>query len=297
MSDSDSLHRFLFENSGIRGNLVHLDSSWRAVLDAHPYPDAVREPLGEALAAVALLAATIKLDGSLILQAQGSGPIRTLVVQATSARTLRGLARWEGEVPEHGDLAARFGEGRLVLTVERCKGEPYQGIVPLAGQCIAQAIERYFSDSEQLPTRLWLTASGQRAAGLLLQRLPGRTDGEHSSPSARDDWTRVGLLADTLSRDELAGLAATDLLHRLFHEDDLRLFEPEPLAFRCGCSRGRIQDMLRALGEAEAMSIVTERGQIEVTCEFCNRSYRLDAVDASQLFATASRHEAPAAHQ
>ena len=297
MSDSDSLHRFLFEHSGIRGNLVHLDSSWRAVLDAHPYPNAVREPLGEALAAVALLAATIKFDGSLIVQAQGSGPIRTLVVQATSARTLRGLARWEGEVPEDGDLASRFGEGRLVLTVERRKGEPYQGIVPLAGQGIAQAIERYFGDSEQLPTRLWLTASGQRAAGLLLQRLPGGTDDEHSSPSARDDWTRVGLLADTLSREELAGLAATDLLHRLFHEDDLRLFEPEPLAFRCGCSRGRIQDMLRALGEAEAMSIVTERGQIEVTCEFCNRSYRLDAVDASQLFATASRHEAPAAHQ
>lgn len=148
MSDSDSLHRFLFENRGIRGNLVHLDASWRAVLDAHPYPDAVREPLGEALAAVALLAATIKFDGSLIVQAQASGPIRTLVAQATSARTLRGLARWEGEVPADGDLAARFGEGRLVLTIERGAGEPYQGIVPLTGQGIAQAIEHYFGDSD-----------------------------------------------------------------------------------------------------------------------------------------------------
>jgi len=296
MSDSDSLHRFLFENSGIRGNLVHLDASWRAVLDAHPYPDAVREPLGEALAAVALLAATIKFDGSLIVQAQASGPIRTLVAQATSARTLRGLARWEGEVPADGDLAARFGEGRLVLTIERGAGEPYQGIVPLTGQGIAQAIEHYFGDSEQLPTRLQLTANGQRAAGLLLQRLPGVADDAHLSLDTSDDWNRVGLLANTLSPEELAGLSAPDLLHRLFHEDDLRLFEPEPLAFRCGCSRTRIEDMLRALGESEAMSIVSERGAIEVTCEFCNRSYRLDAVDAGQLFTTATRHEAPPAH-
>lgn len=296
MNDADTLHRFLFERSGIRGNLVHLDASWRAVLDAHPYPEAVRETLGEAMAAVALLAATIKLDGSLILQAQGSGPIRTLVAQATSARTLRGLARWDGEVPKEGDLAARFGEGRLVLTIERAAGEPYQGIVPLTGRGIAEAIERYFRDSEQLPTRLQLTADGQRAAGLLLQRLPDRLRGEVPQESAGDDWARVGLLAATLSRAELAGLAAPELLHRLFHEDDLRLFEAEPIAFRCGCSRGRIEDMLRALGEAEAKSIIADRGIIEVTCEFCNRTYRLDAVDASQLFATATRHETPAAH-
>jgi molecular chaperone Hsp33 len=297
MADTDSLHRFVFEDAGIRGTLVHLDASWRAVLDTHPYPQAVREPLGEALALVSLLAATVKLTGSLILQVQGSGPIRTLVAQATSARTLRGVARWTGEVPLDGGLRGRFGEGRLVLTIERGNREPYQGIVPLVGKNLAEAVERYFNDSEQLPTRLWVSARGERAAGLLLQRLP--VDGPSGAEIAEesDDWRRVTLLADTLSRDELVGLACEDLLHRLFHEDRIRLFEPEPLAFRCGCSRFRIEDMLRTLGEAETMAIVAEQGAVEVTCEFCNRRYRLDAVDAGQLFAETTRHDPPAARQ
>jgi molecular chaperone Hsp33 len=289
MADNDSLRRFLFEHTGIRGNLVHLDASWRAVLDTHPYPAPVRAYLGEALAAVCLLAATVKLSGSLILQIQGAGPLRTLVAQATGARTLRGVARWEGEVPAGGDLASCFGEGRLVLSIEHGGGEPYQGIVPLSGGGIAQAIEGYFRDSEQLPTRLWLAADEHQAAGLLLQRLPGDTDG--------DDWGRIGMLADTLTPAELTGLPAEPLLYRLFHEETVRLFESEPLAFRCGCSRARIEDMLRTLGQAEVDSIIAEQGAVEVTCEFCNRGYRLDAVDAIQLFATTPAHSAPTGYQ
>jgi molecular chaperone Hsp33 len=296
MSEPDSLRRFLLEGTAIRGILVHLDSSWRAVLETHPYPPAVRDPLGESLAAAALLAATIKLNGTLILQAQGSGPIRTLVAQATGARTLRGLARWQGEVPAEGDLSRRFGEGRLVLTVEG-QGEPYQGIVPLAGAGIAQALERYFRDSEQLPTRLWLAADAGRAAGLLLQRLPGEGAGLPQDRDPDDDWARAGLLAETLSRAELLGLDGETLLYRLFHEESVRAFDPEPLAFRCGCSRGRVEDMLRALGEAESLAILAERGAIEVACELCNRNYRLDAVDARQLFAETTHHPSPAAHQ
>ena len=297
MADADRLHRFVFENAGIRGNLVHLDASWRAVLDTHPYPQSVREPLGEALALVSLLASTVKFTGSLILQAQGSGPIRTLVAQATSARTVRGVARWEGEVPVDSGLKARFGQGRLVLTIERGTREPYQGIVPLAGANLAEAVERYFNDSEQLPTRLWVSARGERAAGLLLQRLPVDGPAERGSGEDSDDWRRISLLADTLSQDELEGLPCEGLLRRLFHEDQIRLFEPEPIAFRCGCSRSRIEEMLRTLGEAEAMSIVAEQGAIEVTCEFCNRRSRLDAVDAGQLFAETTRHGPPAARQ
>ena len=286
MADTDSIHRFIFEHTNIRGNLVHLDASWRAVLDAHPYPEPVRVHLGQALAAVSLLSGTIKFDGSLILQIQGAGPIRTLVAQATSARTLRGLARWEGAVPAGGDLAACFGEGRLVLTIERGAGEPYQGIVPLVGSGIAQALGRYFEASEQIPTRLWLAADAGRAAGLLLQRLPGDGDG--------DDWGRVGLLAATVKPSELLGLPAEAVLHRLFHEESVRLFDSEPLAFRCGCSRTRIEDMLRVMGEPEVQAIVTEQGALEVICEFCNRTYRLDTVDAGQLFAASAPHVASA---
>jgi molecular chaperone Hsp33 len=285
MSDTDALHRFLFEGTQVRGELVHLDASWRAVLNRHPYPETVRGPLGEALAATVLLTGTLKFDGALILQVQGEGPLRTLVAQATHGRTIRGLARWEGEVPA-GEIEAVFGAGRLVLTLEPEGGERYQGIVPLFGANLAEALETYFRTSEQLGTRLWLAAGPQRAAGLLLQRLPGF----HGDA---DDWTRIATLAATLTPGELTGLPTETLLHRLFHEEDLRLFEGEPVAFRCTCSRGRIEETLRALGEEEVEATLAQEGQVEVSCEFCNRVYRWDLVDARQIFMAVSPHETP----
>lgn len=288
MNDSDILSRFLFEHAGIRGNLIHLDASWRAVLESHPYPEPVAARLGEALAAVSLLAATIKFEGSLILQIQGSGPIRTLVAQATHARTVRGLARWKGEVPAIESLNEQFGAGQLVLTIDQGRGQPYQGVIPLAGARLTEAIEHYFTDSEQIPTRLWLAAGPSRASGLLLQRLP-------EAGATVEDWNRVTLLADTLTPGELLGLSTESLLHRLFHEETVRLFEPEPVSFRCGCSRSRIADMVKLLGESEIDSLLDEQGAIEVTCEFCNRLYRFDPVDARQLFAGLTRHEPPPA--
>ncbi len=300
MSDTDRLYRFVFDNLGIRGNLVHLNATWRAVLGTHPYPDAVRDLLGEALAAVTLLASTIKFQGSLILQAQGSGPLRTLVAQTTHEHLVRGLARWEGEVPATGTLPERCGEGHLALTIKRDGAEPYQGIVPLEGADLASAIERYFRDSEQLPTRLWLTAGEQHTAGLLLQRLPGEGI-NHPDRTGRaltdEDWQRIGLLADTLTREELTGLPTADLLYRLFNEESIRLFEPEPIAFRCGCSRIRIEETLKILGPAEVDNIIAEEGSLSVTCEFCNRTYAFDAVDARQLFTEHTRHaSSPAQH-
>ncbi|EXJ14664.1 Hsp33 family molecular chaperone HslO [Imhoffiella purpurea] len=288
MIDADTFTRFLFEQSGIRGNLVHLDASWRTVLSNRDYPETVRTPLGEALAAVALLAGTIKFDGSLILQVQGSGPISTLVAQATHQHTIRGLAHWSGDLPENGTLDTLFGDGQLVLTIERDKAEPYQGIVPFAGSSLTAAIEGYFGQSEQLPTRLWLAASADRAAGMLLQRMPGP---EHTN----EDWDRIGLLASTLTPDELIELPTESLLHRLFHEESVRLFDPDPMAFRCGCSRNRIENLVKLLGEDEVFSLLDEQGYIQVTCEFCNREYRFDPVDTRQLFAEHTRHEAPSA--
>jgi molecular chaperone Hsp33 len=285
MSDRDSLHRFLFEHAGVRGQLVQLDASWRAVLDAHPYPAPVRSQLGQALAAVLLLTSTLKFEGSLILQAQGEGPLRTLVTQATHQRTVRGLARWHGPVPDgrSADLEQVFGSGRLVLTLEPRRGEPYQGIVPLQGSNLAAAIEAYFNASEQLPTRLWLAANDERGAGMLIQRLPAQQGSD-------EDWARIGLLAGTLTERELLTLSAKELLYRLFNEERVRLFESEPVAFRCGCSLERIQDTLRALGRAEVESILEEQGAVDVDCEFCNRHYHLDRIDALQIFADALPH-------
>lgn len=278
-TDRDQLNRFLFDRCGVRGALVHLDAAWQAVLARHPYPPAVQPVLGEAMAAVLLLTATLKFEGALILQLQGDGPVTSLVAQATHRRTVRGLARWHGEVTP-GPLAALLGDGRLVLTLQASTGEPYQGVVPLTGDRLATAIEGYFATSEQLPTRLWLAADGRRATGLMLQRLPVAHDDA-------DGWERVCHLADTVRPTELTDLPARTLLHRLFHEEDLRLFEPEPVAFRCACSRERIGATLRALGRAEIDGIVAEQGAVEVTCEFCNRVYRFDGVDAGELFADA----------
>lgn len=272
----DQLHRFVFESLGVRGELVQLGASWQAVREIHDYPPVVAGQLGQALAAVALLSGTIKFKGSLILQIQASGPLRTLVAQATDQRTLRGMASWEGEVPD-GDMAASFGQGRLVITAEAPSGERYQGIVAAEGDNLAVALENYFIQSEQLDTRLWLFADGDRTAGLLLQRLPGET-GEG------DGWARVTALADTITADEGLSLAAGELLHRLFHEEALRLYDPEPVAFRCGCSRERISQALASMGKASLEEIVEELGAVEVNCEFCNRHYRFDAVDVEGLF-------------
>ncbi len=290
MNDSDILARFVFEQVGIRGNLVHLDASWRAIQQIHPYTEPVAARLGEALAAVTLLAATIKFKGSLILQVQGSGPIHTLVAQATQMPTIRGLARWSGEVPPAGNLEDQFGSGQLVLTIDQGQGQPYQGVVPLLGASFSESLEHYFERSEQIPTRLWLAAVPNRAAGLLLQRLP---DGGAS----QEDWLRLGLLSATLTPGELIELSTETLLHRLFHEERVRVFEPEPVSFRCTCSRTRIAGMLRLLDAAEVKAVLAEQGVVEVVCEFCNRQYRFDAVDVHQLLASATQHAPPAIRQ
>jgi len=289
MKTNDQLRRFVFEGADVRGAIVHLDASWQAVLARHPYPPAVQPPLGQVLAAVVLLSSTIKFEGALILQVEAEGPIRTLVAQATDQRTLRGLARWDGEVPEGGGLDETFGAGRVVLTASASGGERYQGVVALEGASLAGALESYFVQSEQLPTRLWLAADGGSATGLLLQRLPGGREDD-------DTWPRAVMLADTLCDEELLQLPAESLLYRLFHEERVRLFDPEPVSFRCGCSRERIEGLLRSLGRDEIDSVLAEQGVVEVTCEFCNRVYRVDAVDAAMLYreqgpeASSTRH-------
>lgn len=285
----DQMHRFLFEGLGVRGELVQLGASWRAVRDNQDYPEPVAAQLGQGLAAVMLLSGTIKFKGSLILQVQAEGPLTLLVAQATDQRTLRGLARWQGEVPA-GDLAATYGSGRLVITAEAPSGERYQGIVGLEGAGMADAIGNYFAQSEQLPTRLWLACDGEQAAGLFLQRLPG------AQQSDDDAWERVTALAGTVTDAELLSLPAEQLLHRLFHEEDLRLFEPEPVAYRCGCSRERIVNALLAMGEAEVIELVQAEGEIRADCEFCGRQYVFDKVDVAGLFAGATAPEGDSTH-
>jgi molecular chaperone Hsp33 len=290
MRDGDTLRRFVFERFPVRGHVVHLDATWRALHEDHVYPDAVRETLGEAAAATLLLAATLKFEGLLTLQLQGPGPMHLLVTQATHRNALRGVARWRGGTPSR-DLSALAGGGRMTVTIENPdRTSRYQGIVPLSGERLAACFEDYFARSEQLPTRLWLAATRDRAAGLLLQRLPSgaRAAAEedvHVATEADEDWNRVLHLAGTLTPDELVQLPASELLHRLFYEEDVRLYDPTPAFFQCTCSRERVTGILRALGEREVREVLAEQGHVEVRCEFCNRAYRYDAVDVAGLFA------------
>lgn len=274
---ADTLRRFMLENAHVRGEWLHLDNTWQEMLSRAAYPAFVKTILGEALTAAVLLAATIKHDGSLTLQIRGDGPIHLLVIQATAEGTVRGLAQWSRDADDL-TLSALFGDAQLAITLEsRNSNERYQSLIPLEGDTLSAALEAYFERSEQLPTRLWLMSDDTAAAGILLQRLPL----EEVNP---EDWQRTSVLLDTLTREELVHLEPEEVLYRLFHEEDVRLFDAKDISFHCGCSRERVETMLRSLGQAEADIILEEQGKIEIICEFCNANYTLDAVDTGLLF-------------
>ncbi len=291
MQAADTLQGFVFEQFAVRGYLVRLDASWRALIEHHTYPDPIRHALGEGVAATLLLAATLKFDGQLILQVQGPGPMHLMVIQTTSNFGVRGVARFRTDAPMEGlGLKGLSGEGQLTVTVEnKDRSSRYQGVVPLVGERFAACFESYFERSEQLPTRLWLTATDQGVAGLLLQRLPSGASAssaelEHAVSLGDDDWNRVVTLAATVTPSELATLSPEALLWRLFNEEQVRLFDSSPVFFQCACSRERVSGILRALGEVEVKEIVAEQGGVEVRCEFCNRLWRYDPVDALGIF-------------
>lgn len=287
MQDTDLLHRFVFENTPIRGNMVHLDHTYTTALQHQDCPPVLRRALGELMAASALLAATLKMQGALVLQIQGKGALKLLVVECTATLTLRATAKWSDELQEV-PFNELVGDGHFVITLDpKDGGQSYQGIVPLEGDSIAEILQNYMQRSEQIDTHIWLACDGSKAAGLLLQKLP-EAQPQAGKDQDVDAWNRVGYLADTVQPQELLALPAKTLLQRLFHEEDVRLFEGQPASFHCSCSRSSVGAMLRLLGHDEINSILIERGEIEVHCDFCNALYRFDKVDAEQLFAAST---------
>ena len=280
MIEQDLLRRFLFEDLGVRGEWVKLTTSWQAAKQHQQGSQNAQLQLGQALAAVVMLSATVKFKGSMILQAQGDGDLKTLVAQSTHDRKIRGLVRCNDHVPA-GSLETLFGQGQLVLTIEPDNAQPYQGVVPLKGKNLAAALQTYFEQSEQLKTRLWLFANGTHAVGLFLQELP-------SQNSSKADWERIEILADTVTEQELLELDCENLLYKLFNEEKVRLFDAEPVEFRCACSRPRIQRTLRAMGKEELEDILREHGTIQVGCEFCSEQYLFDRVDVDILLSRES---------
>lgn len=294
--DSDTLHRFTFDHTPIRGNTVHLDQSFTIALQNQDYPPVLRAALGELMAAGMLLAATLKMNGALVLQIQGKGALKLLVVECSRHQdsddmTLRATAKFDSGMC--GDsLLELVGDGHFVITLDpKDGGQGYQGVVPLEGESISDILENYMRRSEQIETSIWLACDGRSAAGMLLQKLPDQIEIDI------DAWNRTNLLAETVLNQELLELSTEELLHRLFHEEDVRLYEGQAVRFLCTCSRDNVSNMLKMMGKEEVQSIIEERGEVEVHCDFCNQRYRFDKVDSEQLFAseitvpgTSSRH-------
>lgn len=278
----DSIARFLIDSSNVRGEVVRLTDSWQEILRRADYPHSVRNLLGEAVAATALLAETIKFDGALTLQVRGAGQVELLVVQVTADNTLRGMAKCSDELSDQvtgESMQELLGDGQMAITIEMGEGkQDYQGIVPLEGERLQDAIQGYFENSEQLPTRVWLTADENSVSGLFLQKLPG-TDAEDE-----DQWSRVTQLASTVKAEELQELDADRLLYRLFNEEEVRLFDAQALIFQCTCSRERTAGAIKAMPKEEALDIVEQEGDIKVQCQFCKADYVFDSVDVEALF-------------
>lgn len=279
LSEADALLRFIFDGTDVRGEWVQLDRTYRDALAHHHYPPAVRRLTGEFLAAAALLSATLKFDGSIILQARSDGEIPLIMAEANSSQQLRAIVHG-AEHASSETFRGLIGDGTLSITIDPVVGKRYQGIVPLDGESLAACLESYFRQSEQLPTRIWLAADGERAGGLFLQELPGTGEPERRAA----DWQHLSTLAGTVQVEELLALPGPTLLHRLFHEERLRLLRADAVCFRCSCSRARTERMLVGLGRAELDDILAEQGEIAVNCEFCNQLYRFVSDDIEALF-------------
>jgi len=277
MRQYDIIQKFLFEGSDIRGELVHLHTCVQALTTRHPYPEKVLTILSQALSAVSLLSGTIKFEGALILQTQSDGAIHLLVAQADEKRHIRGLAKWDDARLNEENL---LGKGHLAITMipNNNKDKRYQGVVELKNDILSLALQDYFEQSEQLPTKLWLVGNDSKSAGILLQVLPNHRASDWTY------WEHLNALTDTITQKELLTLDNQEILHRLFHEEDIRLFEASPVIFKCTCSKEKMEQALLTYGQAAIDEILKANQVVDVTCEFCNQQYSFDRIDVAQLF-------------
>ncbi|MGO4998831.1 Hsp33 family molecular chaperone HslO [Oceanisphaera sp. W20_SRM_FM3] len=279
MTHIDTLHRYLFDNYQVRGELVQLQHSYQQVLASQQYPAPVQRLLGELLTATSLLTATLKFEGHITVQLQGDGPVSLVVINGDNLQQLRGVARWEGEVPNSDQLSDIVGKGYLAITITPNEGERYQGIVELGERSLSESLENYFAQSEQLTTRIWLftdlSHATPRCAGMLLQALP---DGQG------DDFSHLEALTQTIKAEELLHLDAHEVLYRLYHQDAVRVFDPQTVSFQCTCSREKCEHALLQIGEVEALDVIAEQGKIEMNCDYCGQEYTFEEADIKTLF-------------
>lgn len=281
MDSFDQLHRYLFNQAHVRGELVQLKDSYQKMLRDHDYPLPIRRLLGELMAATSLLTATLKFSGEISLQLQSEGLVKYAVINGTHEQKLRGIARWQGELPQDS-FSELFHKGIMVITITPDEGEQYQGVVALEKDSLAECLEEYFNQSEQLPTKVILHTSekkGALAAGMLLQVLPVEEQ------KSRDDFEHLAKLTETIKVDELMELKAQDVLYRLYHQEEVEIFEPQPVVFECSCSKERSASALANIDKQELLDIVAKDGNIAMNCQYCNQEYTFDSIDVEAIHA------------
>ncbi len=277
----DSSQRFIFEHADIRGEIVRLHKTYLDTVRGKQYPEAVAALLGEFLAASALLSTTIKFDGRLVIQARSGGEIAVIMGECTSDGELRGIARYS-ETPGSDQFTQLLRDGNLVITIDTRKGEPYQGIVALEGNSLAECLQAYFTQSEQLGSIFYFASDKDHVVGLMLQQLPSQLQKDLDERSRH--WEHFSTLARTITDAELLELPNADILHRLYHQEELRVFAPRELKFACSCSRERTARALLALGKQEVDELIAERGGVEISCEFCATEYNFGPGELALLF-------------
>jgi molecular chaperone Hsp33 len=290
---NDNLYRYLFEGVSVRGELVQLGNTYQQIIASKEYPAPVQKLLGELLVATSLLTATLKFEGSITVQLQGDGPVRLAVINGDHEQKMRGVARWEGEVPTDGTIHDVIGKGHLVITITPTKGERYQGVVGLEGDTLAESLEGYFANSEQLKTRIILRTGefegNAKAAGMLLQILP---DGQ----GKEGDFEHLEQLTETVKNEELFGLDAQDVLYRLYHQEEVKLFDPQSVEFHCGCSRERSASAICSIERIEVEKIIADEGKVSLHCDYCGTSYDFDSIDVAALHENAAKNDSDQVH-
>lgn len=279
------LNRYLFEDLSVRGELVQLDEAYQRIISSKEYPAALQKLLGELLVSTTLLTATLKFEGSITIQLQGDGPVSLAVINGGHDQKIRGVARWEGDIADDASLHDMMGKGYLVITIEPKRGERYQGVVGLEGETLADVIEGYFANSEQLKTRLWIRTGEHEgkahAAGMMIQVMPDGT-------GTPEDFEHLEQLTATVKNEELFTLPANELLYRLYNQDAVRLYEPQPVEFHCGCSRERSGAAIITVERAEINDILAEEGSVSLHCDYCGTSYSFDEAEITELYAQAA---------
>ena len=287
MTHQDLLQRFIFDKAPVRGEYIHLQDSFKEILQQHDYPPAIQRLLGEALCVAALLTATIKFEGRLSVQFRGKGKLKFLLAQCDHHFHVRGLVKWDGQL-SYEDLMEAINDGMLVIMIDSgVNKQRYQGIVAWRGNSLVESIEGYFRESEQLATKIWLAVNDQSAVGLLLQVLPvaGEVAANLEREIVNPHWGRITANAAQLTPENMLQMGFEELLTSLYRDDEIRAFSPTPVVFRCTCSRKRGEDAIYILGQEEAEQELKEKNSIVVTCDFCNKEYLFDRIDVAKIFA------------